>query len=67
MDTKPSQNMEKGKDVKKIRNVLAKYKNKSSDLSNQSIDKQILNTLFSLRGDNNQITETYQSKHDLIE
>lgn len=33
------------KDIKKIRSLIAKYKNKSSDLTNTSIEAKILKTL----------------------
>ena len=39
-------NESKPKDLKKIRSVIAKYRNKSTDLSNQSIEGRIFKNLI---------------------
>ncbi len=52
----------KDKNLKKLRSLITKYKHKSTEFSHNSIDKTILNSLFSIKGDN---TDPYNIKNDL--
>jgi hypothetical protein len=58
----------KHKNLKKIRSVIAKYKNKSTDMSNMSsVENKINRTLVSIKGDNretvtNKLNESVKSE-----